>query len=112
MVRLFVKLCWVLCYAELKTQLLPTFFRNIVAVGSCTQISLFVVPVTVLVGWAMDKDMTLNFPHFEITLYVLSIFTVSICTLDGKSNWLLGSLLITTYVLIAIGFWYEDVVDF
>jgi Ca2+/H+ antiporter len=32
--------------------------------------------------------------------------------LDGKSNWLLGSLLITTYFLIAIGFWYEDVVDF
>lgn len=82
------------------------------AVGSCTQISLFVVPVTVLVGWVADKDMTLNFPHFEIALYILSIFTVSICLLDGKSNWLLGSLLITTYVLIAIGFWYEDVVDF
>ncbi|CAJ1958516.1 unnamed protein product [Cylindrotheca closterium] len=83
-----------------------------VAVGSCTQISLFVVPVTVIVGWIADKDMTLNFPHFEITVYILSIFTVSICLLDGKSNWLLGSLLITTYVLIAIGFWYEDVVDF
>mmetsp|Transcript_43269 Transcript_43269/g.104605 ORF Transcript_43269/g.104605 Transcript_43269/m.104605 type:complete len:491 (-) Transcript_43269:181-1653(-) len=83
-----------------------------VAVGSCTQISLFVVPVTVIVGWIADKDMTLNFPHFEIAVYILSIFTVSICLLDGKSNWLLGSLLITTYVLIAIGFWYEDVVDF
>jgi Ca2+:H+ antiporter len=110
--KLFIRLCWVTFYAELRTQPLPTFFRSIVAVGSCTQISLFVVPVTVLVGWAMDKDMTLNFPHFEITLYVLSIFTVSICTLDGKSNWLLGSLLITTYVLIAIGFWYEDVVAY
>ena len=83
-----------------------------VAVGSCTQISLFVVPVTVLVGWATGKPMTLNFPTFEITLYVLSIFTVSICTLGGKSNWLLGSLLITTYILIAIGFWFENVVDF
>jgi Ca2+:H+ antiporter len=79
-----------------------------VAVGSCTQISLFVVPVTVLIGWALDRDMTLNFPQFEIILYVLSIFTVSICTLDGKSNWLLGSLLITTYFLIAIAFWFED----
>ncbi|CAB9508053.1 Ca(2+)/H(+) antiporter [Seminavis robusta] len=47
-----------------------------VAVGSCTQISLFVVPLTVLVGWAVDKPMTLNFPHFEIILYVLSVITV------------------------------------
>ena len=39
-----------------------------IAVGSCTQISLFVVPLTVLVGWAVDKPMTLNFPHFEISL--------------------------------------------
>jgi Ca2+:H+ antiporter len=83
-----------------------------VAVGSCTQIALFVVPITVLVGWAVDKDMTLNFPHFEICLYVLSIFTVSIALGTGRTNWLLGSLLITTYIMIAIGFWFEKVVNF
>ena len=48
-----------------------------VAIGSCTQISLFVVPLTVLVGWALDRDMTLNFPHFEVILFVMSILTVS-----------------------------------
>ena len=83
-----------------------------VAVGSCTQISLFVVPLTVLVGWAFDKPMTLNFPHFEITLYILSVFTVSVCLSNPKGNWLEGSLLITTYIMIAIGFWFEKVVDF
>lgn len=83
-----------------------------VAVGSCTQIALFVVPITVIVGWCTDKNMTLNFPHFEIFLYVLSVFTVSIALGTGRSNWLLGSLLITTYVMIAIGFWFEKVVDF
>lgn len=83
-----------------------------VAIGSCTQISLFVVPLTVLVGWAMDKPMTLNFPHFEIILYVLSVVTVSIVINYPKVNWLQGSLLITTYLLIAVGFWYEAVVDF
>lgn len=40
-----------------------------IAVGSCTQISLFVVPLTVISGWVMDKDMTLNFPHFESKSY-------------------------------------------
>jgi Ca2+:H+ antiporter len=83
-----------------------------VAVGSCTQISLFVVPLTVLVGWAMGKNMTLNFPHFEIILFVLSIMTVSIVSANPTSNWLVGSLLITTYCLICVGFWFENVVNF
>lgn len=83
-----------------------------VAVGSCTQISLFVVPVTVLVGWACEKNMTLNFPHFEIVLYFLSVVTVGISLTNSKSNWLLGSLLIETYFLVALGFYYEDVKKF
>mmetsp|Transcript_8992 Transcript_8992/g.12783 ORF Transcript_8992/g.12783 Transcript_8992/m.12783 type:complete len:559 (+) Transcript_8992:42-1718(+) len=83
-----------------------------VAVGSCTQISLFVVPFTVIFGWIFDKRMTLNFPHFEIMLYVLSVFTVSICLSNPSGNWLEGSLLITTYLMIALGFWYEDLQDF
>jgi Ca2+:H+ antiporter len=82
-----------------------------VAVGSCTQISLFVVPLTVLVGWAMGRNMTLNFPHFEICLYVMSVLTVSIVLGNPSTNWLNGSLLITTYMLIAVGFWFEQVDD-
>lgn len=80
-----------------------------IAVGSCTQISLFVVPLTVLVGWAVDRDMNLNFPHFEVILFVLSIFTVSVVLSNPSSHWLEGSLLMTTYVLIAVGFWFEQV---
>ena len=83
-----------------------------VAVGSCTQISLFVVPFTVLAGWALEKDMTLNFPPFEITLYAMSIVIVSICLSNPKGNWLEGSLLITTYIMVAVGFFFEEVKDF
>lgn len=83
-----------------------------IAVGSCTQISLFVVPLTVLFGWAAGKDMTLNFPQFEIVLYILSVFTVSVVCSNPRCNWLEGSLLITTYCLIAVGFWYENVRNF
>lgn len=83
-----------------------------VAVGSCVQISLFVAPLTVIVGWVADVPMTFNFPHFEIILYVLSIVIVSICVSNSKSNWLEGSMLITTYVMIAVGFWYEKVRDY
>jgi Ca2+:H+ antiporter len=83
-----------------------------VAVGSCVQISLFVAPITVIVGWVADVPMSFNFPHFEIILYVLSIVIVSICVSNSKSNWLEGSMLITTYVMIAVGFWYEKVRDY
>lgn len=83
-----------------------------VAIGSCTQIALFVVPVTVLWGWYVNKPMTLNFPTYEITLYILSIFTVSLCLGTGRSNWLLGSVLMVTYFMVAIGFWFEKVQDF
>ena len=83
-----------------------------VAVGSSTQISLFVVPVTVIFGWCVGKPMTLNYPIYEISLYILSIFTVSVCLGTGKSNWLLGSVLITTYFMLGIGFWFEKVVTF
>jgi Ca2+:H+ antiporter len=83
-----------------------------VAVGSCTQISLLVVPLSVLVGWAMDRPMTLNFPHFEVMLYIMSVFTVAIVLSNPRCNWLEGSLLITTYLLIAVGFWFEEVKDY
>lgn len=83
-----------------------------VAVGSCTQISLFVVPFTVLVGWISDKDMNLNFPHFEVILYVMSVLTVSIVVSTPTSNWLEGSLLCNVYLFIAIGFWFENVKKF
>lgn len=80
-----------------------------IAVGSSTQISLFVAPLTVIIGWKMDKPMTLNYPLYEIMLYVLSVLVVGICISYPRSNWLEGSILITTYGLVAIGFWYEKV---
>jgi len=83
-----------------------------VCIGSSTQIALFVVPVTVLVGWVADKDMTLNFPTYEVALYIISIFTVTVCLGTGKSNWLLGWVLMTTYIMLAIGFWFEVVENF
>lgn len=83
-----------------------------VAVGSSVQIAMFVVPLIVMVGWATGRNMTLNFPHFEIALYVISLVIVQICLSNGRGNWLLGSLLVTTYVMIAVGFWFEVVEDF
>lgn len=78
-----------------------------VAIGSCTQIALFVTPITVIFGWCVGVPMNLNYPHFEIILFMLSVIIVSITLSTPTTNWLLGSLLILTYVMVAIGFWFE-----
>ncbi|KAG5189329.1 Sodium/calcium exchanger protein-domain-containing protein [Tribonema minus] len=80
-----------------------------VAVGSATQISMLVTPIVVLAGWAMGQDMTLAFPVEEVVLYFLSVIIVTTAATAGSSNWLLGSLLVTTYVLVSLAFWYEKV---
>jgi Ca2+:H+ antiporter len=73
-----------------------------VAVGSATQVSLFVVPVVVIAGWIMGEPMTLAFPEFEVLIYLMSIVIVYAIIADGKSNWLEGSMLLTAYALVAI----------
>ncbi|KAJ0391205.1 hypothetical protein ATCC90586_012225 [Pythium insidiosum] len=80
-----------------------------VAVGSATQVSLFVVPVVVLAGWALGQPMSLAFPQFDIMIYLMSIIIVYAIIADGKSNWLEGSMLLTAYLLVAISLFYTDV---
>mmetsp|Transcript_40400 Transcript_40400/g.79051 ORF Transcript_40400/g.79051 Transcript_40400/m.79051 type:complete len:490 (+) Transcript_40400:140-1609(+) len=78
-----------------------------IAIGSSTQIAMFVVPATVLIGWSYGIDMTLNFPMYEVSLYLLSILISIHSTTSGTTNWLGGSLLIFTYFMIAAGFYFE-----
>lgn len=77
-----------------------------VAVGSSTQIALFVVPVAVLFGWAYDQPMDLNFRGFDSIAMMLSVFLCSQVLQHGHANWLHGAMLMATYVLIAIVAWF------
>eukprot|EP00574_Skeletonema_japonicum_P007204 CAMPEP_0201736032 /NCGR_PEP_ID=MMETSP0593-20130828/38629_1 /ASSEMBLY_ACC=CAM_ASM_000672 /TAXON_ID=267983 /ORGANISM="Skeletonema japonicum, Strain CCMP2506" /LENGTH=473 /DNA_ID=CAMNT_0048229695 /DNA_START=79 /DNA_END=1500 /DNA_ORIENTATION=+ len=78
-----------------------------VALGSSVQIALFVLPVTVVVGWFTGREMTMKFPPFEVALYLMSVIIVSMCLSNARSNWLEGSLLVSLYVLIAVGIYFE-----
>lgn len=64
--------------------------------GPSIQTALFNAPLVVLVGWALDKPMDLNFEIFMIVLLVLSILVVGNFLRDGESNWLEGALLIVS----------------
>ncbi|KAI9375554.1 Sodium/calcium exchanger protein-domain-containing protein [Aspergillus egyptiacus] len=73
-----------------------------VSVGSSIQIAIFVTPLVVILGWCMDKDMSLYFTLFETISLFVTAFVVNFLVLDGRSNYLEGALLIAAYVIIAL----------
>ncbi|ORY51542.1 calcium/proton exchanger [Rhizoclosmatium globosum] len=77
-----------------------------VAVGSSMQIALLVTPVLVLVGWMMGKELTLDFELFETAVLFVSIFVVSTLIADGKTNWLEGWMLLASYTIISVAFFF------
>ncbi|KAE8153580.1 Sodium/calcium exchanger protein-domain-containing protein [Aspergillus avenaceus] len=80
-----------------------------VSVGSSIQIAIFVTPLVVILGWCMDKDMSLYFTLFETICLFVTAFVVNFLVLDGRSNYLEGALLIAAYVIIGVAaFFYPD----
>eukprot|EP00126_Sphaerothecum_destruens_P008290 Sdes_comp20165_c0_seq1m13326 len=77
-----------------------------VAVGSSTQIAMFVIPLMVLVGWGLGVDMTLSFDAFETIVLMISVMIVNAIIVDGESNWLEGVMLLFSYFMIAVSFYY------
>lgn len=63
-----------------------------VALGSCLQIALFVTPSLVVLGWIVDRPMTLRFDILQTIAFFLSGFVVTRLIQDGKSNYLEGIL--------------------
>ena len=84
-----------------------------VAIGSSTQIALLVLPLLVIIGWMIGKDMDLNFEEFEANTLFLTVIMVTFAIMGGKSNWLIGEILIVAYFVIAAGFLtrYDESLD-
>ncbi|DBB15303.1 TPA: hypothetical protein ACH3X3_003560 [Trebouxia sp. C0006] len=84
-----------------------------VALGSSIQIAIFVLPVLVLIGWAIGKEFSLDLDPFLILILTLSVIHAHFVSSDGQSNWMMGLQLIGTYVLIALlfGFVHGNVVQ-
>lgn len=81
-----------------------------VAVGSSLQIALFVAPILVLAGWVFNKPMDLDFDPFELVAVVVAVLIANSISSDGRSNWLEGALLLATYVIIGLAFYFHPVI--
>ncbi|KAH6773315.1 cation exchanger 2 [Perilla frutescens var. frutescens] len=75
-----------------------------VAIGSSTQISMFVIPFCVIVGWIMGKPMDLNFQLFETATLFITVLVVAFMLQEGQSNYFKGLMLILCYLIVAASF--------
>jgi Ca2+/H+ antiporter len=82
-----------------------------ITVGSAIQISLFVLPGTVLIGWVFDRSMSLFFQGFETCCLLMGVLSVGAVLQGGTSNWLTGFFCIGVYSMIAAGFWCHQIED-
>ncbi|CAG8615095.1 19557_t:CDS:2 [Cetraspora pellucida] len=80
-----------------------------VAVGSSMQIALFVTPFLVILGWIIGQPMSLLFQTFETVVLFVSVLITNYLIQDGNSNWLKGMILLATYSIISLAyFFYSD----
>jgi len=75
-----------------------------VAIGSSTQISMFVIPFCVVIGWMMGQKMDLNFQLFETATLFITVLVVAFMLQDGTANYLKGLMLILCYLIVAASF--------
>jgi Ca2+:H+ antiporter len=80
-----------------------------VAMGSSLLIALFVAPLLVLVGQAIGQPMDLDFDIFQVIAVAIAVGIANLISLDGKSNWLEGILLLATYAILGLAFYFHPV---
>ncbi|MEL6261296.1 MAG: calcium/proton exchanger [Cyanobacteria bacterium J06623_5] len=82
-----------------------------VAVGSSLQIALFVGPLLVIIGALMGQPMDLDFNNFELLSVVVAVLVANSISSDGRSNWLEGTLLLATYTVISLSFYFHPIIE-
>jgi len=77
-----------------------------IALGSSTQVALFVAPLLVGVGALLSQPMSLVFTGFEVVALGFASLIVTVIALDGESNWFEGAQLLALYALVALAVWF------
>lgn len=78
-----------------------------VAMGSSLLVALLVAPLLVLVGKVIGQPMDLNFNPFEVVAVAVAVAVANLISLDGRSNWLEGALLLATYIVLGAAFYFH-----
>jgi Ca2+:H+ antiporter len=74
-----------------------------IALGSASQIALFVAPVLVLVSYLIGPTpMDLQFWPGAVAMMLIACLTASLVTNAGRSAWFVGVLVVTVYLIFAM----------
>jgi Ca2+:H+ antiporter len=79
-----------------------------VALGSTLLVALLVVPVLVLVGPTLGHPLDLSFNPYELVAIATAVVVSNLASLDGRSDWLEGVLLLAAYLILAAGFFFQS----
>lgn len=80
-----------------------------VAMGSSLLVALLVAPILVIVGQVIGQPMDLSFNLFEVIAVIVAVAVANLISLDGRSNWLEGVLLLATYTILGTAFYFHPV---
>lgn len=75
-----------------------------IAIGSATQVVMFVAPALVLISLLFGNPMNLVFNTFELVAIIFSVFVTNAVVEDGESTWFEGFQLIIAYIIMAVAF--------
>lgn len=79
-----------------------------VTVGSAAQIALMVLPGCVLVGWIIDRSMSMYVHGYETCCLLIGTLLASAVLQGGSTNWVTGFFFIVVYLMMAVGFWFHE----
>jgi Ca2+:H+ antiporter len=79
-----------------------------IAISSSLQIALFVAPVLVFISLLFNNPLQLIFNDLELIALIAGVIITAFVSEDGESNWLEGSVLLTIYLILALGFFLID----
>jgi Ca2+:H+ antiporter len=78
-----------------------------IAIGSSTQIALFVAPVLIVASFLIGPfPMALVFNGFELGAVFLAVLIANYVTHEGESNWFEGFQLLAVYAILGIAFYF------
>ncbi|MDC6270700.1 calcium:cation antiporter family protein [Acetobacter pasteurianus] len=87
-------------------------------IGSAYALQVVLIQIPSLVVYSMLKGyvnveqiFSLVFPRWDIIATLISIYLFTYIYAEGKSNYFKGVILILIYIVVLIGFWFNDIIE-
>jgi len=79
-----------------------------IAIGSSVQIAMLVTPILILYSFTLANPLIYVYDPFVVVAVITAIFLSLYVVQDGKTFWLEGALLVFSYIIFCVMFFYDD----